>query len=73
MPRASEVPMSVPSDGEQAFVWPAPGLSVEELLAAKGTQPLASAADLTADTFSSDAELEEFLAFTAAERHRDLA
>jgi hypothetical protein len=28
---------------------------------------------LAADTFSSDAELEEFLTFTAAERHRDLA
>ena len=65
--------MSAPSDNEQAFIWPAPGLSVEELLAAKGTRPLASAADLAADTFSSDAELEEFLAFTAAERHRDLA
>lgn len=73
MPRASEVPMSAPSDDQQAFIWPAPGLSVEELLAAKGTQPLASVEDLTADTFSSDAELEEFLAFTAAERHRDLA
>jgi hypothetical protein len=65
--------MSAPSDNEQVFIWPTPGLSVEELLAAKGTQPLASAADLAADTFSSDAELEEFLAFTAAERQRDLA
>lgn len=65
--------MSTPSDNERAFIWPAPGLSVEELLAAKGTPPLASAADLAADTFASDAELEEFLAFTAAERHRDLA
>ncbi len=73
MQRASEVSMSAPFDNEQGFIWPAPGLSVEELLAAKGTQPLASAADLAADTFSSDAELEEFLAFTAAERHRDLA
>jgi len=73
MPRASEVRMSAPFDNEQAFIWPAPGLSVEELLAAKGTQPLASVDDLEADTFSSDAELDEFLAFTAAERHRDLA
>lgn len=73
MPRASEVSMSAPFDNEQAFIWLAPGLPVEELLAAKGTQPLASVDDLAADTFSSDAELEEFLAFTAAERHRDLA
>lgn len=73
IPRASEVPMSAPSDNERAFTGSAPGLSVEELLAAKGTQPLAFVDDLAADTFSSDAELEEFLAFTAAERHRDLA
>jgi hypothetical protein len=73
MSRVGEVPMSAPSDNEQASIWPAPGLSVEELLAAKGTQPLASVDDLAADTFSSNAELEEFLAFTAAERHRDLA
>ena len=72
MPGASEVSMSAPFDNEQAFIWPKPGLSVEELLAAKGTRPLASVDDLAADTFSSDAELEEFLTFTAAERHRDL-
>ncbi|MGH3266379.1 MAG: hypothetical protein ACRDNS_30800 [Trebonia sp.] len=65
--------MSAPFDDGQALVWPAPGLSVEEMLAAKGTQPLTSASDLAADTFSSDAELEEFLVFTVAERHRDLA
>jgi hypothetical protein len=65
--------MSAPSDNELAFIWPAPRLSVEELLTAKGIQPLASAADLAADTFSSDAELEEFLAFTAAERHLTFA
>jgi hypothetical protein len=29
--------------------------------------------ELAADTFQSDQELEEFLAFTYAERHRDLA
>jgi hypothetical protein len=29
--------------------------------------------ELAADTFESDEELEEFLAFTYAERHRDLA
>jgi hypothetical protein len=48
-------------------------LSVEELLAAKHTQPIRSLDELAADTFESDEELEEFLAFTYAERHRDLA
>jgi hypothetical protein len=49
-----------------------PRLSAEELLAAKNTQPIHSLDDLAADTFSSDEELEEFLAFTYAERHRDV-
>jgi hypothetical protein len=35
--------------------------------------PIRSLDDLTADTFEPDDELEEFLAFTYAERHRDLA
>ncbi|MFJ8749894.1 hypothetical protein ACIREO_11240 [Streptomyces sp. NPDC102441] len=50
-----------------------PRLTVEELLAAKGTPPIASLEDLRADTFESDEELEEFLAFTYAERQRDVA
>jgi hypothetical protein len=48
-------------------------LSVAQLLAARRTQPIRSLDDLTADTFESDEELEDFLAFTYAERHRDLA
>lgn len=47
-------------------------LSVEALLAAKNTQPIRSLDDLAADTFESDEELEEFLAFNHAERQRDL-
>ncbi|MGW0138045.1 hypothetical protein [Streptomyces calvus] len=50
-----------------------PRLSVEELLAARNTQPIRSLDDLAADMFQSDEELEEFLAFTYAERHRDVA
>ncbi|HEX5493398.1 MAG TPA: hypothetical protein VFX70_02340 [Mycobacteriales bacterium] len=46
-------------------------ITVEDLLAAKNTQPIRTLDDLAADTFESDAELEEFLAFTHAERHRD--
>ncbi|MBA8978741.1 hypothetical protein ACFSJI_14640 [Streptomyces calvus] len=42
-------------------------------MAAKNTQPIRSLDDLAADTFQSDEELEEFLAFTYAERHRDVA
>jgi hypothetical protein len=48
-------------------------VSVAELLAAKNTRPIQSLDDLTADIFESDEELEEFLAFTYAERQRDLA
>jgi hypothetical protein len=50
-----------------------PRLSVDELLAAKNTQPIRSLDDLAADTFESDEELQEFLTFTWAERHRDIA
>jgi hypothetical protein len=48
-------------------------LSAAELLAAKHTRPIQSLDDLAAHIFESDEELEEFLAFTYAERHRDLA
>jgi hypothetical protein len=65
--------MSAPFQDDSAFIRPAPVLSVEELLAAKGTPPIRSIEDLRAETFSSDEELDEFLAFTAAERHRDLS
>lgn len=41
---------------------------VEKLLAVKGTQSIRSIDDLAADTFESDEELEDFLAFTYAER-----
>jgi NAD(P)H-dependent flavin oxidoreductase YrpB (nitropropane dioxygenase family) len=50
-----------------------PSVPVTQLLAAKGTRPIRSLDELAADTFESDEELEEFLAFTYAERHRDLA
>ena len=50
-----------------------PPRSVAQLLAAKNAQPIRSLDDLAADTFESDEELDDFLAFTYAERHRDLA
>lgn len=50
-----------------------PRLSAAELLAAKQTRAIRSLDDLAADIFESDEELEEFLAFTYAERRRDLA
>ena len=50
-----------------------PRLSAAQLLAAKQTRPIRSLDDLAADIFESDEELEEFLAFTYAERRRDLA
>ena len=50
-----------------------PRLSVAQLLAAKGIRPIRSLDELAADTFESDEELEEFLAFSYAEHHHDLA
>ncbi len=43
------------------------------MLAAKGTRPITPADNYTADTFSSDEELDEFLEFYRAERQRDLS
>jgi hypothetical protein len=68
-----EVPMSTPDSGQLVYPPIRPRLSVEELLAAKNTQPIRSLDDLVADTFESDEELEAFLAFTYAERHRDMS
>ena len=50
-----------------------PAHSIAELLAAKRTVPIRSLDELAADTFESDKELEEFLAYTYAERHREIA
>ncbi len=65
--------MSTSGAGRQAGRPKRPRLSVTQLLAAKHAQPIQSLDDLMADTFESDEELEDFLAFTYAERHRDLA
>lgn len=63
-----------PPGGEQAtHLASRPRLSVEDMLAAKRTAPIGSMHDLAADTFDTDEELDEFLAFTYAERHRDSA
>ena len=62
------------SDGDYTGGLPArPLLPAEQLLAGKDTQPIRSMDDLAADTFESDEELEEFLAFNHSERHRDIA
>lgn len=50
-----------------------PSQSLTDLLAAKRTEPITSLDELTADTFSSDEELDDFLAYTYAERHREIA
>lgn len=65
--------MSTPEAHHPAYPPIRPRLSAEELLAAKNTQPIRSADDLAADNFESDEELEEFLAFTYAERYCDVA
>jgi hypothetical protein len=50
-----------------------PRVPVGELMADKGASAASSFDDLVAGTFSSDEELEEFLAFTRAERQRNLS
>ncbi|MEU2980073.1 hypothetical protein ABZ678_24520 [Streptomyces hirsutus] len=74
VPALQEALMSTPAPEDFShYPQPRPRLSVDELLAAKNTQPIRSLDDLAADTFESDEELEEFLAFTYAERNRDAA
>ncbi len=63
--------MSTP-DADPAYSPTRPRRIVEELLAARNTLPIRSLDDLAAETFESDEELAEFLAFTRAERHRDV-
>jgi hypothetical protein len=66
-------PMSTSGADSPAGAAARPRLSAAQLLAAKNTRPIQSLDDFAADTFESDEELAEFLAFTYAERHRDLA
>ncbi|MBG0813318.1 hypothetical protein [Planomonospora sp. ID82291] len=47
--------------------------SLEELVRDKRAHPIESMDEFTADTFESDEELDEFIAFTHAERQRELA
>jgi hypothetical protein len=48
-------------------------LSVEELARLQGVRPIESMADMVRDAFSSDKELEEFLAHVAASRRAKMA
>ena len=71
-----EVTMSTSSADWPVLPLSRPRLSVEELIRAKNAQPIRSLADLdamAADVFESDDELDEFLTFTYAERHTDVA
>ena len=72
-PHPAEVHVSTSGADSSAGAPARPRLSAAQLLAAKNTRPIQSLDDLVADTFESDEELEDFLAFTYAERHRDLA
>jgi hypothetical protein len=69
----AEVPVSASGANSSAGASARPRLSAAQLLAAKNARPIQSIEDLAADTFESDEELAEFLAFTYAERRRDLA
>ncbi|WP_131744749.1 hypothetical protein [Frankia sp. Cppng1_Ct_nod] len=68
--------MSTSSPDHPVFPPHRPCLSVDELIRIKNAKPIRSLADLeamSADIFKSDEELDEFLAFTYAERRRDVA
>ena len=65
--------MSTSSADSPAGAPARPRPSAAELLAAKHTRPIQPPGDLAADIFESDKEPGEFLAFTYAERHHDLA
>jgi hypothetical protein len=52
----------------------ADSLSLDELARRRGVRPVRSLEEMARpDVFGSDEELEEFLAYTAAKRHADLA
>ena len=65
--------MSTSGAGSSAGASARPRPSAAQLLAAKNTRPIKSIDDRAADIFGSDEELEEFLAVSYADRHRDLA
>jgi hypothetical protein len=71
--RHLEVRVSTSGADSSASSAARPRRSVAQLLAAKNARPIRSLDDLAADTFGSDEELDDFLAFTYAERHRDPA
>jgi hypothetical protein len=48
-------------------------VSVEELARCKGVRPVESLDDMARDVFTSDAELDEFLAYTYGNRQAGLA
>lgn len=60
---------------ERAHAFGAPSAgsaSADVVIRAMHARPIECLADLEADTFGSDEEVEAFLAFTASERHADL-
>lgn len=52
---------------------PRPRVSIEELARRKGVRPVESLDDMARDVFTSDDELDEFLAFVRADRQAGLA
>lgn len=50
-----------------------PSVSIEELARRKGVRPVESLDDMARDVFTSDDDLDEFLAFVHADRQAGLA
>lgn len=72
--QTEEVPVTSNSaDDMQPMPRQRPRVSAEELARRKGVRPVESLDDMARDVFASDDELDEFLAYTYANRHAGLA
>jgi hypothetical protein len=67
-----EGPVSTSGTDSSAGASDLPRPSAAQLLAAKNTRPIKYLNERAADIFGSDNELEDFLALSYADRHRDL-
>ena len=70
---AGEVVSAVSTGTEQAWPGRRSPLSNDELVRRRGARPIDNPADMARDVFSSDEELDEFLAFVHEIRHADTA
>jgi hypothetical protein len=65
--------VSTSSEGRPVEPLDYDSLSIEELARLQGVKPVQSLDELARDVFSSDEEMDEFIAYTYAARRRDMA